>query len=221
MGIIEIKDLFFAYGTTPVLKNVSLDIKQGDYVIFTGENGSGKSTFLKLLLGELFPQQGQIRIFQQPLSSSVFRSHRIGYVSQNCIGKNQNFPATVEEIMKTVCKKAFFHKKQAEQNRISIEKILKELEMFPFIKQKIGNLSGGQQQRIMLARALVTEPELLILDEPTTGIDSHSLEILCRILEEKNKQKHLTILLVTHENPKIFSGANRFFTAKNERITEQ
>ena len=221
MTSIHIKNLCFAYTTSPLLKNVNLDIKQGDYVILTGENGSGKSTFLKLLLGELSPQQGQVQIFHQPPSSSTFRSHRIGYVSQNCTSKNQDFPATVEEIMKTVCPKAFFHKKQAKKNKVIIEKILKELEMYPFINQKLGSLSSGQQQRIMLARALVREPELLILDEPTTGMDSHSLDIFCHILEEKNKQNQLTILLVSHENPKIFSGANRFFTAKNERIIEQ
>ena len=101
MMIAQIEKMSFFYGNTSVLDHIEFRLNFGDYMILTGENGCGKSTFLKLLLGELRPQQGKVRLFNQSVGPAVFRRFHIGYVPQNSISKNQNFPATVEEIMRT------------------------------------------------------------------------------------------------------------------------
>lgn len=220
MDMIEITGISFHYADVPVLEEVNLKVKQGDYVILTGENGSGKSTFLKLLLRELIPQEGSIKMFGRDISGG-FKGMKIGYVPQNSISKNQNFPATVEEIMRTglyepIWKRGISGKKY--QKRIL--EALSEMEMDSFLTSRIGELSGGQQQRVMLARALVGKPELLILDEPTTGMDSVSIQSLCEVLHRRN-EKGLTILMVSHGSLKPYTGANRFWNAQEGRIIEE
>ncbi|MGC4019774.1 MAG: metal ABC transporter ATP-binding protein [Muricomes sp.] len=220
MEIINIRGLTFQYVDALVLKEVNLKIERGEYAILTGENGSGKSTLLKLLLGELMPQQGTVEIFGKDISRG-FSGMKIGYVPQNSISRNQSFPATVEEIMQTgmyqpLGKRNRFGKKSWEQ----ILEMLAELEMEKFYRHRIGELSGGQQQRVMLARALISNPELLVLDEPTSGMDTMSLKSLCAVLEKRNREQGLTILMVTHGNTKDFGGAGRFLRAQEGRVLE-
>ncbi|CUX29538.1 metal ABC transporter ATP-binding protein [Clostridium sp. C105KSO13] len=220
MESISIKNLTFRYVDMPILKEVNLNIRQGDYAILTGENGSGKSTLLKLLLGELSPQQGTIEVFGKDPSQG-FSGMRIGYVPQNSITKNQDFPATVEEIMLTGLYQPVWRKKlTGEKKRKQIAQALAELEMQKFLKNRIGELSGGQQQRVMLARALVGNPELLILDEPSAGMDTVSLKSLCQVLYRRNREQGLTIIMVTHGSTRDFIGAGRFLKAEEGRILE-
>lgn len=216
----EIEDMTFSYSSLPVIDYMNFILNSGDYVILTGENGCGKSTFLKLLLGELTPRQGKVYLFGYTVSPAVFRRFHIGYVPQNSISKNQNFPATVEEIMWTGLYGKSHHKRNRRQSEEKIYAALSELEMQDYIGRQIGELSGGQQQRIMLARALVSMPQLLILDEPAAGMDAHSLELFCQVLERQNQEKKLTILLVTHGNTEKFHGANRYITIENGRMIE-
>lgn len=219
MDIITIKDLSFRYVDALILKEVNMKAEQGEYIILTGENGSGKSTLLKLLLGELTPQQGSIEIFGKDISSG-FSDMKIGYVPQNSISKNQNFPATVEEIMLTGMYRPFGKKVSQRKCRDRIRETLGQLEMEDFLRHRIGELSGGQQQRVMLARALAGEPELLVLDEPTAGMDTASLKSLCTVLERINREQGITILMVTHGNLKDFSGAGRILNVQEGRVLE-
>ena len=164
MGIL-IEKLSFHYTGTPVLDQVNLEVKDGDYAILTGENGSGKSTFLKLLLGELKAQEGSITVNGKDISAT-FGKGDLGYVPQNSISRNQNFPATVEEIMMTgVYSSSWKARFRAKKEIPRLKAALAEMEMEEFWKRRIGDLSGGQQQRVMLARALAGKPKILILDE--------------------------------------------------------
>lgn len=220
MEAVSIKNVTFRYVDVPILKEVNLNIRQGDYAILKGENGSGKSTLLKLLLGELNPQQGTVEIFGKDPSRG-FSEIRVGYVPQNSINKNQSFPATVEEIMMTGLYQPVWRRKlSGKKCREQIIHALAELEMEQFSKNRIGELSGGQQQRVMLARALVGNPELLILDEPTAGMDGASLKSLCGVLNRQNREQGLTIVMVTHGNTGDFIGAGRFLRAEEGRILE-
>ena len=186
---------------------------------FVGENGSGKSTFLKLLLGELEPDQGTVEIFGKKIGKADFKELKIGYVPQNSISGNKDFPATVEEVMMTGLYRPFKKRLSRKACRQKITVALTELGMESFLKRRIGELSGGQQQRVMLARVLAADPGLLILDEPTVGVDSVSLEALAKVLQKKNEEG-LTILMVTHGNTKLFCGVNRHFKADEGGITE-
>ena len=220
MIVTKIENLTFSYGSISVLEHINFTLNLGDYTILTGENGCGKSTFLKLLLGELSPLQGNIFLFGQPVCQAVFRRFRIGYVPQNSISKNQNFPATVHEIMETGLYGSSYCKRNHRQAEERICSALAELEMQDCLFRQIGELSGGQQQRIMLARALVSAPQLLILDEPAAGMDTHSLGLFCQVLAKQNRENKLTILLVTHGNAEKFYGANRYVTIENGRMME-
>lgn len=220
MEVIQMKDVSFHYtGDVPILENVNICLNSGDYAILTGENGSGKSTFLKLLLGELEPDQGTVEIFGKKIGKADFKELKIGYVPQNSISGNKDFPATVEEVMMTGLYRPFKKRLSRKACRQKITVALTELGMESFLKRRIGELSGGQQQRVMLARVLAADPGLLILDEPTVGVDSVSLEALAKVLQKKNEEG-LTILMVTHGNTKIFAGANRHLRAEEGGITE-
>ena len=220
MEVIQMKDVSFHYtGDVPILENVNICLNSGDYAILTGENGSGKSTFLKLLLGELEPDQGTVEIFGKKIGKADFKELKIGYVPQNSISGNKDFPATVEEVMMTGLYRPFKKRLSRKECRQKITVALTELGMESFLKRRIGELSGGQQQRVMLARVLAADPGLLILDEPTVGVDSVSLEALAKVLQKKNEEG-LTILKVTHGNTKLFCGVNRHFKADEGGITE-
>lgn len=220
MEAIKVEHLSFGYtGDVPILEDVNLKIEEGDYVILTGENGSGKSTFLKLLLGQLEADQGRIELLGRNIATGKFRGLKVGYVPQNSISGNQDFPATVEEVVRTGLYRPLGKRLSGKECNQRVKKALQELGMEEFAKHRIGELSGGQQQRVMLARVMADEPKLLILDEPTVGVDSSSIQALCEILEKKHREG-LTILMVTHGNTRIFAGANRHLRAEEGGITE-
>ena len=216
MGIL-IENLSFHYTGTPVLDQVNLEVKDGDYAILTGENGSGKSTFLKLLLGELKAQEGSITVNGKDISAT-FGKGDLGYVPQNSISRNQNFPATVEEIMMTgVYSSSWKARFRAKKEIPRLKAALAEMEMEEFWKRRIGDLSGGQQQRVMLARALAGKPKILILDEPTKGIDvgakSEFYQMICQFAKQG-----LGVILISSELPEVMGLSDRIIVMRARRI---
>lgn len=197
-NVIDIENLFFEYGNRVVLENVHLTIKRGAFLGLVGPNGSGKSTLLKCILGLHQPQKGVIKLFNQPLAE--FKQwDKIGFVSQKANNFNTGFPASVFEVvsMGLFGKVGLFHFLTKQHNE-KVKAVIELVGMTEYTKRNIGELSGGQQQRIFIARALVSDPELLILDEPTVGVDSKSVTSFYAMLSELNK-KGITLLLVTHD----------------------
>lgn len=219
MNIVSMENITFRYAEVPFLRNMDLEIREEEYVLLTGENGSGKSTLLKLLLGELQPQDGRVQMFGKD-PGRVFSAGEVGYVPQNSISHNQNFPATVEEIMMTgLYRQIGRFRLPGRIHRECVTQTLEELGMERFLKKRIGELSGGQQQRIMLARAVAGNPKLLVLDEPTAGVDAQSVKEFYRLLNELNQKRKVTILLVTHGNISECAGAHRVLKMEEGRIS--
>ena len=196
---IELKDVTFQYDQTSVLKNISLRVKQGDFLAVIGPNGSGKSTLLKIILGLLKPTSGSVALFGE--KSRNFKNREwLGYVSQKSNAFNTGFPATVYEVVISgLVKKTGLFKKYPKDATQRVNKALHAVGMDQFMNQPIGELSGGQQQRVFIARALVAEPKCLILDEPTVGIDHQHVQSFYNMLAELNREQNITLILVTHD----------------------
>lgn len=199
MDVIRIENLTYRYGEKTVLENVHLKVKKGMFIGLVGPNGSGKSTLIKCLLGLLKAEEGEIFLFETPIEQ--FKDwHKIGYVSQKANSFNRSFPATVFEVVSMgLYKKIGYGKYITKKYKEKVYEAIEKVGMGEFVHQNIGELSGGQQQRVFIARALVSEPELLILDEPTVGVDAQSVHRFYELLEKLNKEQNLTILLITHD----------------------
>lgn len=196
---LSIDHVSFQYDSQQVLEDVTLQIKKGSFLGLVGPNGSGKSTLIKCILGLIKPQKGSIRLFGEKVES--FKEwDRVGFVSQKANSFNSGFPATVYEVvsMGLYGKKGLF-RFMTRKDREKIEKALHDVGMSDYLRKNIGELSGGQQQRVFIARALVSDPELLILDEPTVGVDASSVKSFYELLARLNREQQLTLLLVTHD----------------------
>jgi zinc transport system ATP-binding protein len=197
--LINIDDVSFNYGNTPVLNRVSFLIHAGDFLALIGPNGSGKTTLLKIILGLLKPDQGVIRVFGSPINE--FKNwFRIGYVPQKATHIDPLFPVSVKEVVAMGLlsgKKDLRLSKRSES--IKLEKALSVVGLEDLKDWRIGKLSSGQQQRVFIARAIVNQPEILFLDEPTTGVDTRTHEYFYEMLDDLNKKEGITIVLVTHE----------------------
>ena len=204
-AVLEIKDLHVKYGSETVLENVNFTVEQGDYIGIVGPNGSGKTTLLKSLMGLISLSEGEI-CFSTP---SLGREN-VGYVRQKQDGSDTNFPATVREIVSTGL---IVHKKGINylnsQDRDSVDEVLKSLHIDNLQNKKVGHLSGGQYQRMLLARALVNKPGMLILDEPASALDPMIRDDLFHILSDLNKNERITILFVSHDIGSIGKHTNK------------
>lgn len=194
--MIHIENLYFSYNNRPpyILNGLSLNIKKGDYVSILGENGSGKSTLIKLLLNILKPSKGIIEV----------NTNKIGYVPQRFESFNSQFPITVYEMLN-------LHKKAIKIKETSIEESLKKVNMEDYKNHLIGNLSGGQQQKIFIARALMGNPNLLILDEPSTGIDIQSQKEIYALIKKLNRNLGITVVAVEHNLKAAMINSNYIF----------
>lgn len=198
--LVRVQDVSFGYGHDLVLERVNLEVHRGEYLGLIGPNGSGKTTLLKLILGTLGPvQQGRIELFGVPLAS--FRERwRIGYVAQKAASFNSSFPATVEEVVLTgrAPRRGLF-RLYTQQDREAVREALERVGLLSLKDRLVGRLSGGQQQRVFIARALVSQPELLILDEPTVGVDAQAEKQFYRLIRDLREQMNLTVILVSHD----------------------
>jgi len=218
--LIEVKNLCFGYGSERILNKINFSVRQGDFTAIIGSNGTGKSTLLKLLLGELTPEEGSISLLGEDIKS-LNKWYKIGYVPQNSVSNGGGFPATALEIVKANLYSQIgfmnFPKKEHTQKAIYA---LQLVGMENYAKSLIGNLSGGQRQRVMLARVLVNEPEIMLLDEPTTGVDVKSAEVLYELLSKLNNEKLLTIVMVTHDVARASLYVSRTLCLENGTMIE-
>ncbi len=195
--ILEIENLEVKYKEEIALSGINLKIKKGDFVAILGPNGAGKTTLLKTILGILKPVKGKIKIFGN--SPSKIDRRLIGYVPQY-IKENASIPLRVIDILKMGrYPRLGVLKYFKQEDEIKVREIIEFFKMEDVKNKLFSELSGGQKQRVLIGRALVNEPSLLILDEPTTGLDVNSSEGLYGMLNNLHKEFKLTILLVTHD----------------------
>ncbi len=200
--VFEIKDISYTYKDklehTPALKNINLKIDEGSFVALVGPNGSGKTTLIKLILGVIKPQQGEIYINGQNFQK-YDAGQEIGYVSQKSNSFAKGFPASVSEvIMSGLTKQKGLFRRFSKKDRERLDEVLKMLDIEHLKDKNISSLSGGQTQRVFIARALINDPSILVLDEPTVGIDNRHVKEFYEVLL-KLKERSVTILLVTHD----------------------
>jgi zinc transport system ATP-binding protein len=208
--VLSIEGIGFSYNAARVLDGISFRVRAGDYLGIVGPNGSGKSTLIRTILGLEEPDTGSITIFGSPRSG--FREwRRIGYLPQRLKFFNPNFPATVEEVVRLgLLAGKTLPRLAKKSDDATVEKTLELMNITAIRRRLIGDLSGGQLQRVLLARAMVSEPELLILDEPTTALDPETRENFYTLLEHLNREEGITVILVTHDTWSIGKYANRF-----------
>ena len=197
--LIDIQDISFEYEQTKALDHISMKVEEGDFLAILGPNGSGKSTLLKIMLGLIKPSKGKIELFG--VDSKNFKNREwIGYVSQKSNSFNTGFPATVKEVVAGgLAKKTGLFHKLPKSTTQQVGEALKAVGMHEFMNRRISELSGGQQQRIFIARALIAKPKILILDEPTVGIDHENVQAFYDMLAKLNREKNITMVLVTHD----------------------
>lgn len=199
--MIKINNLYFSYSNTPpyILNDINFNIKKGDYVTIIGENGSGKSTFTKIILGLLKGYSGYVSI----------NAKHIAYVPQRLNNLDTNFPLTVFEMLN-------IHRKTLDiKNKSIIDDMLTLVNMNRYKNSLISNLSGGQAQKIFIIRALMGNPDLLILDEPSTGIDIKSQTEIYQLIKTLNKEQHITVISVEHNLKATKENSSKIYQIKN------
>ena len=207
--IIEAKNISAQYGQTEALKNISFVIEQGDFVGVAGPNGAGKTTLIKTLLGLLPLSEGTIELFGKP-QKQFHDWHKIGYLPQKFSTINALFPVTVNEVVLLgLLSQKKWPKRISKSDQQKADAIMQELEIHTLKKRLLSELSGGQQQKVLLARALVSTPDILIFDEPSTALDPNSRKEFFLLIQKLNKEKNTTIILITHDTGYIGNYANK------------
>ena len=213
MKALQVENLRFSYDREPVLMGVNLEVEEHEFVAVIGPNGGGKSTLLKLIMGELLPDEGKITVLGK---SPREAREEIGYVPQNT-NVNLDFPIRVLDVVMMGNPKQhreaapwwerlFPIRYNAVEKRCAYS-TLEKVGMADYLKRRIGDLSGGQRQRVMIARALCAHPRLLILDEPTSSIDIQGQKQIYALLKELSRD--LTVLVVSHDLSVITEYADK------------
>lgn len=200
MKVVEIKNLTIEYPDVKAIDNVSFSIDENDFLGIIGPNGAGKSTLFSCMLGLNEQYSGTILFFGKNIRESKKYLKYIGYVPQRPVFE-KNFPATVREVVRMGLRE--------KSNEGKVDKVLQDVWIHELRHKRIGELSGGQQQRVFIAKALVGDPKILILDEPVTGIDAQSTELFYGILKELNKNQKITIIWSSHDLDAVNRLANK------------
>jgi zinc transport system ATP-binding protein len=192
--IIDVSGVWFSFNGQPVLQDVELKVPRGDFLVIIGPNGGGKTTLLKLMLGLLEPTRGTVRVFDRPPQKAA---HRIGYVPQN-VHVNKTFPVSVlDVVLMGRLRAGKGWSRHNPQDRLAAQAALEQLGVWEVRSRRIGNLSGGQLQRVFIARALVSKPDVLFLDEAMASIDAQSRGEFYKSLADLNRT--VTIVAVSHD----------------------
>jgi zinc transport system ATP-binding protein len=195
---LELKNISFSYQAgSPVLEDVSLQLQTDEILGIIGPNGGGKTTLLNLLIGQLRPTAGEYLIAQQPVNYRNFPYHYFGYVPQKK-ELNTLFPLTVRELL------------NIHRNANSpLDRLIKQYQIEPFMQQCLGQLSGGQLQRVLIVRSLLNSPAILLLDEPSTGLDSQGIDELENLLRTIKKSRNLATIIVDHNIKQVLKVSDR------------
>jgi len=204
--IIEIKNISVKYGNEMIFENLSFSIKRGDYIGIVGPNGAGKTTLIKAVAGLIKSESGTINFS----FGESKKYKKIGYIPQKAISSDRVFPATVKEIVKSgLISRKRFPRIFGEKDEIKSIEIMEKFKLVEISNKRFGDLSGGQQQRVLLARAIISEPEILILDEPTSALDVNVRNEFYTFLKELNEKNGITMLFVSHDIATIGNYANK------------
>ncbi len=217
MSLVEIKNLTVRYSGIKALDDVSFVVNPGDFLGIIGPNGAGKSTLFDSMLGLNTKYDGTIKFFDEDIKRSKKYLKELGYVPQKPVFE-KNFPATVSDVVQMELRD------ESKQDRI--DKVLRQLWIYDLHDRRIGDLSGGQQQRVFIAKALINNPKILILDEPVTGIDQQSTDLFYNILRDLNHRQKITIIWSSHDLDAVNQLANHvaclnrilFFHGESEKF---
>jgi zinc transport system ATP-binding protein len=219
-AIIEANHIYFGYEGRSILADASLTIHRGDFMAIVGPNGSGKSTLMKVCTGLLKPRSGSVVLFDKDIGK--FKEWgKLGYIPQKATSFNQDFPATVEEVVKSnLYSRVGLMGRIKKEHLEKVREVLELVGMADYRDRLVGRLSGGQQQRVFIAKALVSSPEILFMDEPTTGIDAASEKDFYELMAHLNKNKNITIVMVTHDVGAVSKNVNRMICLTHGKVLE-
>jgi zinc transport system ATP-binding protein len=212
-AIVDLDGVSFGYTSTPVVEDVSLRIDPGEYVAIVGPNGSGKSTLMKLVLGLLRPDAGTARLFGE-LAHRFDDGARLGYVAQHA-SASKEMPITVREVVRMGRFPHVGFRRLSRHDREIVDRALDTVGMSAFADRRVTQLSGGQRQRAFIARALASEADLLVLDEPTVGVDVESVEAFYDLLDRLHHEG-ITILIIEHDLGAVTDHAGRVVCLNRE-----
>lgn len=207
MRYIDVENLSFYYDKEPVLEEISYHIDSGEFVTLTGENGAAKSTLIKTTLGILHPKKGHVTISEKNTRGEKLR---IAYLPQQVASFNAGFPSSVKEFVTSgrYPRRGWF-KKLNHHDEEHVQKALESVGMWEFRDHRIGELSGGQKQRVAIARMFASDPDLFVLDEPTTGMDDVSSSDFYRLMHHAAHKHGKSVLMVTHDPEEVKDYADR------------
>lgn len=207
MRYITVEDLSFYYDKEPVLEHIHYYLDSGEFVTLTGENGAAKTTLIKATLGILRPKQGRVSIAEKSIKGKKLR---MAYLPQQIASFNAGFPSTVYEFVKSgrYPRQGWFRRLTAhdeEHVRISLESV----GMWEHRDKRLGALSGGQKQRAVIARMFASDPDIFILDEPTTGMDAGTKDAFYQLMHHSAKKHGKSVLMITHDPDELNKYADR------------